>query len=254
LSKQDTTYSELRVSKFENVSLFFKYWREAFLAICIFGSFLFLLNNLIASFFYSGGSNINPSNPGYSFVWNYVSDLGRAISISGKLNLISRTIFTVTLTIVGLAAASFSITFSNFFKKTTLSKYGAAILIFGVLNGIDYIVIGFLPIDTHFNEHNICVIIAFALKIILLGLLIVIILKDENYPNKYAYIFISYLTIFLTFSFLLVLSVYDILIPYLITSILGQKLTFYLEAVLYIIQSIGALIYYKRNAHTINAR
>lgn len=123
----------------ERISYAFRFWKEAFLAICIFGSFLFLFNNFLASFFYQGGSHADPNNPGYSFMWNYVSDLGRTISISGDLNLISRVIFTVTLVIVGFSAFSYSIVISNFYKRTTLSKQGTVALIFGVLNGIVYI-------------------------------------------------------------------------------------------------------------------
>ncbi|MBK5112813.1 MAG: DUF998 domain-containing protein [Candidatus Heimdallarchaeota archaeon] len=252
LTKQENPYSEVRVSRFENITFFFRYWREAFLAICLFGSALFLINNLIASFFYKGGSNIDSNYPGYSFMWNYVSDLGRVISISGETNLVSRAIFTATLTIVGLSALGYSSVFSNFYKETSLSKLGTAILVFGILNGLDYIVIGFLPLDTHFTQHNAFVIVAFGLKLVLLVLFITIIFKDEKYPYRYAFIYLAYLVVFITFAFFLVFSLNGLLVPYLPTSILGQKLTFYLEAVLYIIQTIGAYIYMKNNPQNIS--
>ncbi|MCG3254332.1 MAG: DUF998 domain-containing protein [Candidatus Heimdallarchaeota archaeon] len=213
--------------------------------ICICGSFLFLLNNFLASLFYKGGSHADPNNPGYSFLWNYVSDLGRTISISGEVNLISRIIFTTTLVIVGFSAFFYCIVISSFYKRTTLSKHGTVVLIFGVLNGIVYIIIGFLPIDTQLLPHNVFVVFAFFFKIILMVFLIRIILRDENYPNVYAYIFLSYLCVFLLFIVFLIFSLFDILVPYLQTSIIGQKLTFYLEAVLYIIQAFGAFRYLK---------
>lgn len=222
------------------------------MSISVFGSFLFLINNFIASFFYRGGSRVDPNNPGYSFLWNYVSDLGIVHSISGELNLVSRIIFTSTLSIVGFSAISFAIVFSNFYKKTTLSKFGTGVLIFGVLNGIDYIIIGFLPVDTLLLAHNVFVFIAFFLKIVLLVLFIITILKDEKYPNVYAYIYLSYLSIFLLFTVFLIFSMFDILVPYLQTSIIGQKMTFYLEAVLYIIQTFGAFRYLKVHSSIIS--
>ncbi len=180
MSKQENPTSDLRKSRFEKITFFFRYWREAFLVISICSSFLFLLNNLIASFFYQGGSHVDVNNPGYSFLWNYISDLGMTFSISGELNLVSRIIFTTTLVIVGFAALAFGIVFSDFYKKTNLSKFGTTILVFGVLNGITYMIIGFLPMDIYLLPHNVFVVFAFFFKLVLLILFILTILKDET--------------------------------------------------------------------------
>lgn len=108
-----------------------------------------------------------------------------------------------------------------------------------------------MPIDTHLLPHNVFVVFAFFLKVVLLISFIILILKDEKYPNVYAYIYLLYLSIFLLFTVFLIFSLFDILVPYLPTSIIGQKLTFYLEAVLYIIQTFGAFKYLKVHSSNI---
>ena len=163
---QKTPKTENKKTRIEKILFYFRFWKKSFFAYGIFGAILFILNNIIASFFYAGGSHVDPTNPGYSFMWNYVSDLGRVHSLSGELNLVSRIIFTITLTLVGLSAVFFSAAFTDFFKKTKFSSIRYIALISGILYGLCYIIIGYLPLDTLYIFHTTIVIIAGTLRLI----------------------------------------------------------------------------------------
>ncbi|NHK31093.1 MAG: DUF998 domain-containing protein [Asgard group archaeon] len=201
------------------------------------------MNTIIASFFYTGGNHIDPNSPGYSFMWNYVSDLGRTNSLSGELNLVSRIIFTITLSLVGLSAVIYSIVFTEFFKEKKLSSIRIVALISGISYGLCYVIIGYLPLDVLYTPHTTFVITAGFLRLIALFFFALLILKNQNYPNFYAYLYIIYNGFFILFFVFLIFSYFSILLPFLPTCIIGQKLSFYFEAGLYIIQSIGALKY-----------
>lgn len=227
---------------------FFKYWKKTFLAYSIFGAILFVTNTIIASLFYSGGSHYDSSNPGYSFMWNYVSDLGRTISLSGDLNSISRIIFTITLSLVGLSVVLYSSVFTDFFKKTTFQNIRITALISGIMYGLCYFIIGYLSLDKYYTIHTTFVIIAGFMRLVAMFLFASLIFKKEDYPNFYAYLYIIYNSIFVLFFILLIFSFFEILLPFLPTCIIGQKLTFYFEAGLYIIQAIGALRYLSKSS------
>jgi hypothetical membrane protein len=243
LLDQEEQSSEIKKTRTEKALYYLRFWKKSFFAYSIFGAILFILNTIIASFFYSGGSQIDPNNPGYSFMWNYVSDLGRVNSLSGELNLVSRVIFTTTLTLVGLSAVLYSIVFTEFFKKTKLPSYRIVALISGILYGLCYVIIGYLPLDVFYEVHTTFVIIAGLLRLIALLFFALLILKEQNYPNFFAYLYIAYNGLFILFFVFLIFSYFDILLPFLPTCIIGQKLSFYFEAGLYTIQSIGALKY-----------
>ena len=63
---------------------------------------LFFILNIVAMFFYPGGNINDPHQIGYSFSYNFFSDLGTTISYSGHDNFISCLIFNFSLILVGL--------------------------------------------------------------------------------------------------------------------------------------------------------
>lgn len=225
----------------EKIAYYFRYWKESFLSISIFGAIQFIVLTNIATFFYKGGSHFDFTNSGYSFAWNYISDLGRVYSISGELNIISHVLFTTSTTIAGLSIILFSTIILNHYKNTKIKKISSIGFALGVSYGLSYIIIGFLPLDLYQLAHNSFVIIACLLKVLAMSFFTLIILLDENYMNFFAYAYMVYFAIFYLFLIFLVLSNFDILVPFLPTCIIGQKLTFYFEAGLYIIQASGGI-------------
>ena len=235
-----------------NYSHFFAYWKVSFFSFAIFGGIQFIILMIITPFFYSGGSWNNYLNQGYSFTWNYLSDLGMIYSLSGELNSLSRILFTTTLVIVGIAEIAFCCAFVLLFGKKQLSSLKITPLITGLLYGLCYVIIGFLPLDIFSTPHTILVFISSFLKFITIIFYIIIIFKNLDYPKFYAYLYISYQSIFLVFVFFLIISTNDLLLPFLPTCIVGQKITFYLEAIVFIIQAIGSLKFLLGKSKVIN--
>ena len=60
------------------------FWRIAVFQIVIVASLAFVVVTILAMFTYAGGTGANPQNPGYSFLTNFFSDLGRTVSHSGR--------------------------------------------------------------------------------------------------------------------------------------------------------------------------
>lgn len=224
------------------VAYYFRYWKETFFSICIFGALQFLVMTIVASFFYTGGSHLDPYYNGYTFVWNYVSDLGRTYSLSGNKNLISRIMFSSTVTIAGLSVILYCVAFTHNFKLKTIPILRIIPLIFGILYGLDYILIAYLPVDIFTTAHNFCVLLSCFLKLVTYIFLIVLMIKDQGYSNIYAYILIFQSVLLLLFGIVMLFALRNI-IPFTPTCITGQKVLFYLEAVIFTIQAFGALRY-----------
>jgi hypothetical membrane protein len=67
-------------------------WRASF-AISFFGAIQFVICMIAAMLIYPGGNIQKPRESGFRVLKNYVSDLGRTTSISGKPNPVASTIF-----------------------------------------------------------------------------------------------------------------------------------------------------------------
>lgn len=216
-------------------------WKKSFFAFSIFSAAQFIILTFIATHYYKGGSWNDATNPGYSFIWNYISDLGRIYSIAGELNTISRIIFTVSVTIVGTGEIMFSFAFAYFYYKEKLTTLRILPLISGVLYGLGYIVIGSLPLDKYNNPHVMMVVVACCLKVLTISLYIFVINKDMNCPVFYCILCGAYIAIFTVFILFLLLARIGVLFPFEATCIVGQRITFYLEAIFYIIFSSGMI-------------
>ncbi|MFX1500097.1 MAG: hypothetical protein ACFFDH_03935 [Promethearchaeota archaeon] len=217
-------------------------WDYRAFIIVIFGSVQFIILTFIAMFFYKGGTYINSSTSHYIFWYNYFSDLGRYISHSGVLNLVSFILFTTTLALWGISQIPFYIAFLRFFiESKNLKKIAYISSIFGVLTGIYYVGIAFTPSDLIDNLHDLFVFLGFSSIFICMSLYSIVIYKVEKYPNFYANILIIS-TIILGIYFTTLFLIQNInLTTRLIISVVGQKIMIYTLLVSCIIQGCGAL-------------
>ena len=156
----------------------------------------FIILNLFSMILYPGGNINNPNQEGYSLSYNFFSDLGTTISYSNDSNLISCILFNFSLCLIGL---SFSILFfklKSIFKEDKLLSIIASIC--GVLSGFAYIGVAFTPanlyLDVYGNPwlHIFFAHWAFRLVFISSILYAVLIIKANNFNNKYAYNFIVF--------------------------------------------------------------
>ena len=123
--------------------------------ISLFGSLQFIIITFIAMPFYPGGTYIDSNVSGYSFFFNYFSDLGMTVSYSHENNLISFVLFSITLSIFALSYLLFFINAVFIFKENKLEKILSVFgLIFAGLSAISSIGAAFTPLDLYFDEHN----------------------------------------------------------------------------------------------------
>ena len=93
-------------------------WRQYIFLATIVGCIQFVLLTFIAMLFYPGGTHDNPAAKGYSFFNNFFSDLGLTVTPSGETTTISFTLFTLSLTLAGLAIILFFTASTALFKNT----------------------------------------------------------------------------------------------------------------------------------------
>ena len=119
-------------------------WRSYIYRLIIFTSTLFHVLATIAMFFYPGGINIDPCTTGYSFAFNFYSDLGRWTALCGDPNLISLILFLIIFVVYGISFSIFGITFSCNFKITKIKYYASPL---SLIAGIGMVMIPFFPLD-----------------------------------------------------------------------------------------------------------
>jgi hypothetical protein len=143
--------------------------------VAIFGVGQFLLLTFLAALFYPGG---------YDYFGYYFSDLGAVAARNGEPNLISRSLFSVALTIIALSLIPFWLIVHRLFGESAveraLSILGSAL---GLLSLPFTIGVGLFPIDTQLETHfivTLILVLLFALASLLYSIAIIL---DHNYPN-----------------------------------------------------------------------
>jgi hypothetical protein len=151
----------------------------------------------LAMIFYAGGTQMDPSAPGYSFWFNTISDSGRLFAHNGEPNFISFIFLCIAWIVLGITWIPFYIVFPRVFEEGTrerkLSKKGGYL---GIIASIAHILVVLAPVDVLFLAHYL---IAFILYICLLSAMILFSLTiktDERFSKKYRYTFILFTAIF----------------------------------------------------------
>ena len=151
--------------------------------------FIFVLFNFFAMIFYPGGTINDPNTIGYTFTENFFSDLGNSISYSGKSNTISFILFNFSLSLCGLTFIILFYLIKPAFNPSLLTFLAT---LFGILGGISCIGVAFTPANLLLDAH------IFFAHGIFRGLCIssllysILIFKNNNINNKYAYGFIAF--------------------------------------------------------------
>lgn len=173
------------------------FWKKQAYLYVVFGCGIFVLLTVAAMFTYPGGTFTDETTVGYDFFRNFFSDMGRVTALNGQPNTISLILFFIALSIVGIGIVLFFIAFRNFFSSdrtgTLLGWLGTFI---GVVSGLCFIGIAFAPYDVIFDIHYQLVFWGFRTILITIALYAFIILRQNNYPRRYGWIFVAY-TVFL---------------------------------------------------------
>jgi len=94
----------------------YSFQKIAFL-LCIFGTLLFLVLVHWAMLTYQGGTIHDPNSEGYSFTYNFFSDLGRKRTPARLPNTPTNIIFKSAMTITGSCIVLFFFALPGIFKK-----------------------------------------------------------------------------------------------------------------------------------------
>jgi len=198
----------------------------------------------IAMIFYPGGNVINPNTPGYTFLLNQMSDLGRTESLSGEKNHISMILFMIAIIFVNIGFSPFYLAMASFFSKKRVFCYLAAIS--ELLSAIFGISIAFFPVD-QFPTAHLSVTLMFSIFFtVALCLIVSPIISNGAYPNRYGYVVIFYASI---------LAVYIIMVSmgvnlsskqgYMILAT-GQKIIIYSGFICIFVLAFGAYLRYNK--------
>ncbi|MFX1444962.1 MAG: hypothetical protein ACFFHV_16240 [Promethearchaeota archaeon] len=218
-----------------------KNWREIAYLLASIACIQTIILTIIAMFFYAGGTVRDPTYPGYSFWGNYFSDLGRTVAFSGRSNLISMVIFTIALCIMVPLSIPFFVAIPHFFREQRdekrLSILGS---IFGIVSALLMLGVAFTPWDLYEEAHNLFARTSFIASFIMALLFTITILKNNVYPNRYAFVYIAFL-IFMGIHLVLIFFVVDYTTEesYVIYAS-TQKIMVYSFFVCFLIQSYGA--------------
>ena len=160
---------------------------------------VFVILNIIAMYFYSGGNMNNYTQVGYSFMNNFFSDLGMTVSHSGNSNIFSSIFFALSLFSIGITFALLFYSVNNiFYKYQILSTIGT---LFGLFGSICYIGVALTPSNLFIDAHIFFAHWIFRSLFISSMIYSFLIFKTEGFENKYAYGFITFALIVLLYIF-----------------------------------------------------
>ena len=162
----------------------------------------------LAMIFYAGGTQMDPSAPGYSFWFNTISDSGRLIAHNGKPNLVSFVFLSIAWIVLGITWIPFFIVFPRLFEEGTREKKLAEIGgYFGIITSICHIAVVLAPVDTFFVAHYL---IAFILYLALISTMILYTLtikRSEKFSKEYKHAFMIFTVVFIVYVILALISV-----------------------------------------------
>lgn len=218
-------------------------WRELSFLLVITGIIQYLILTTIAMFFYTGGNIVNPNTPTYSFFINFISDLGRIKSISGKSNIISLILYTIAGVFFSISLILFVITLRDLFKDDPkIKKISNFIMILGIISGI-FMLVGYLtPWDVYGSIHVLCGLIFTATGVVTILLYAIAIIFKEQYSNRMALILLFVFSFaFINLLIITFLKYNANSIESLVFQVILQKLTMYSFIICFLIQGFYLL-------------
>ena len=168
---------------------------------------VFVCFNIISMITYPGGSVNNklPLNDinaqkGYSFFYNFFSDLGMTVSHSGDINLLSCFLFNFSLIVIGICFFMLFYKVGDvFIGNKWLSKIGTFC---GMLSGLCFIGVALTPSNIFLQWHIIFA--EWIFRFLFIGSFIysILIFKTRNFDNKYAFSFILFAFMVLVYIYI----------------------------------------------------
>ncbi len=149
----------------------------------------FVTLTTLAMLAYSGGNDLDPAAPGYSFSHNFFSALGLTAAY-GRQNPVSAGLFMIALAGGGLGLVLFTLAFPSFFAGSFIARWASRIGSgIGMVSGLFFIGVAFTPANLAPAQHVFFVMWAFQLFPFAVIFYILAILRQPDYPNRHALLF-----------------------------------------------------------------
>jgi hypothetical protein len=222
--------------------------KSTYFNLTIVGAIQFVVFIGIAMMLYGGGIYTDPTTKGYSFFYNFISDLGRYRLYNGNSNFVCMAFFSFSLAFSALTFLPFFYSWQQLLTKNAtvklLARVGCGA---GIISGLSYMVVAVTPWDKFFVPHVSCVYAGF------IGILIASIFfssamfLEKNYPKLGA--IAMTLFGFLAFSYLLLLFFgpsYKTQMGLKI-QVVGQKVIVFSQVIVLLLQAFIAKRYIKKS-------
>ena len=132
------------------------------------GIFLFVFLNFISMLTYPGGTIIEPDTKGYSFLYNFLSNLGESTAKNGEDNIVSAYLFNSSMLTLALSYFLFYVSYLKiqlkFNRNKMLNFFSFSTIIISL---VSFVLVGLFSADNStFDIHVFFVKVAFRLLLI----------------------------------------------------------------------------------------
>ena len=132
------------------------------------GIFLFVVLNFISMLIYPGGTIIEPETKGYSFFYNFLSNLGESTAKNGEDNIVSAYLFNSSMLILAISYFLFYVSYLRiqlkFNRNKILNFFSLSTIIISLVSFV--LVAVFSADNSTFDIHVFFVKVAFRLLLI----------------------------------------------------------------------------------------
>ena len=145
------------------------------------GIFLFVILNFISMLTYPGGTIIEPDTKGYSFFYNFLSNLGESTAKNGEDNIVSAYLFNSSMLTLALSYFLFYVSYLRiqlkFNRNKILNFFSFSTIIISL---VSFVLVGVFSADNStFDIHVFFVKVAFRLLLIHCFIQLFIIYKSK---------------------------------------------------------------------------
>jgi len=207
----------------------------------VLGPILFFAFSTLTMLLYSGGNGLDPEMEGYSFLYNFFSDLGMWVSFTGQSNATASILFGIGLTIVGFSLIPYYVYIPIYTPTKKTSKFWFIIGSFiGIVASIAYIGIAFTPWDLRLSAHMWFVYIAFPLSLpMAICYVIGFLLEGGGFPRRLTYYFAGYILILTIYLYLLFFGPNTETETGRLIQVVGQKIIVYTTLLTMVLEGLG---------------
>ena len=224
-----------------------KYKKDIVFPLAIVGCGQFIVLTFIAMVFYTGGTRLDSTSPGYSFFTNFFSDLGRTVAYSGEWNLLSAALFIIALIGLGVSFLNYFMSIQQYFSETEEErKLTRIIVLSGKISALAFIGVAIVPANLFTLIHDLFVVVGFSFIMVVSGTMTALIIKTQKLSKSYVMVNVIFILILFIYAGLFLVIPEIITLEHLFVRATIQKVVVYSLILCFLIQSYGIWRNYNR--------